>query len=94
MVYKVCVVPSCLNNSRDTPNKIFLLVPNNLEKSTRWAQALNVEVESLKVGSRYNVCEDHFDVSISRNLTNVLKLQGCLYFSSKMMLPIGCFSKH
>lgn len=61
MANKVCVVPSCSNNSRDTPNKIFIFVPQKSERRLRWAQALNVD--DLKYGSRYVVCEDHFDVS-------------------------------
>lgn len=59
MANRKCFVPTCSNNSQNSPNKIFVRIREDLRK--KWCHEAGAEY--------YNVytmycCEDHFNVSI------------------------------
>lgn len=56
---KICFVPTCRNDSINSPDKHFLCVPHNLQRRKRWFAAVGKPC----IGSK-NIycCEDHFNV--------------------------------
>lgn len=68
MEYRKCFVPTCSNNSNNSPNKIFVRIREDLRE--KWCR--DVGVEYFKVYVMY-CCEDHFDVSISEALDSFVR---------------------
>ncbi|XP_073950798.1 uncharacterized protein isoform X2 [Choristoneura fumiferana] len=77
MEYKNCFVPSCNNDTVNSPDKLFVRIRQDLTK--QWCEAANTEYSNL-----YTIycCEDHFDPEkdlknfnsyIKNNSTPVLK---------------------
>lgn len=61
-IIKYCVVKSCVSNSRDHPEKLFISIPKKESRRQLWYKALNTT--KIADNPRNCVCEDHFDVSI------------------------------
>lgn len=57
---KSCAVPKCVNTTINAPEKLFFIVPFNLEMRKKWVQAM--KREPLGIKSCVYCCEDHFDV--------------------------------
>ncbi|KAF9791773.1 hypothetical protein SFRURICE_020172 [Spodoptera frugiperda] len=61
--YKNCVVPQCTSTSINTPNKLFIYVPNDVKIRRKWLTlARRDDAHSLSTKSRMYFCEDHFDL--------------------------------
>ncbi|KAM3956850.1 uncharacterized protein ACR2FA_009157 [Aphomia sociella] len=58
--YRACFVPLCTNNTKRTPHKMFLNVPQNAERRDKWFQA--VRRINPNTTSNFFCCEDHFDL--------------------------------
>ncbi|VVD01487.1 unnamed protein product [Leptidea sinapis] len=58
--YRYCVVPKCKNTMKRTPNKIFFLVPRDVERRKRWCRAMRRGDLSPRTG--VYCCQDHFDI--------------------------------
>lgn len=59
---KVCIVPSCGNNSVNCPDKLFIRFPKDLHSRQRWWLATKAK-GYFKESGYLHCCEDHFDVS-------------------------------
>lgn len=70
---KVCVVPTCYNNSEDTQNKIFIYEPQNPEKRRRWAQALQTKLPVALLPVVHFRCV--YDVSIFKLWFKIAEFQ-------------------
>lgn len=67
--YKYCMVPQCGSTSIKTPNKLFIFVPSKQEVRKKWLTlARKNNAHCFSTNSRMYFCEDHFDVSIYRNV--------------------------
>lgn len=62
-MYKECFVPSCLNNSQDNVEKLFLSVPRGFERRKKWFALVDYRTQAKKLSHHLYICEDHFDVS-------------------------------
>lgn len=50
------------NTAVNSPNKIFVSVPVDSERKKQWFKAIKRDMPKSK--SRFNRCEDHFNVSM------------------------------
>lgn len=59
MEYRNCFVPSCNNDTVNSPDKLFVHIRHDLRE--QWCKAVDTEYSSL-----YTIycCEDHFNVSV------------------------------
>lgn len=63
--FKYCLVPCCKNTTIKTPNKIFIRLPFDRNRRTKWLKACRRDIRDISPNSNaLHVCEDHFNVSI------------------------------
>lgn len=58
---KQCFFVGCDNNSTNNPEKLFLTVPQKVDRRKLWFEAVG---RTYIPGKSLYCCEDHFDVSI------------------------------
>ncbi|KAF5294209.1 hypothetical protein FQA39_LY13457 [Lamprigera yunnana] len=86
-VYKWCAVPLYKNTSIETPNKVFVYVPNN--KKLRNKSLILAPQDPAKVATSSSIyfCEDHFD--LPNDMENYMKYHLMESVSQVRMKP-GC----
>lgn len=60
--YKYCIVPSCKNNIKNAPKKVYFHIPRDAILRSIWFKAMN-RTEELSPNTTLHCCEDHFNVS-------------------------------
>lgn len=60
---KSCVVPKCTNTTTSAPEKLFFLVPMDVQMRKKWIKAMK-RLDPFGDKSKVYGCEDYFDVSI------------------------------
>ncbi|XP_066258136.1 uncharacterized protein [Euwallacea similis] len=68
---KWCFVPGCTNTSIKTPEKIFLTVPNNMQRKKKWFRAVKRELKHVSIKTHFYCCEDHF--KLEEDMENYLE---------------------
>ncbi|KAJ8968394.1 hypothetical protein NQ317_012231 [Molorchus minor] len=65
--FKYCLVPLCKSTTVKTPNKIFIRLPLNRSRRTKWLKACQRDIHDISPNSNaLHVCQDHFNVSVNR----------------------------
>lgn len=59
--YRACFVPSCGNNSKKNPDKVFVVVPKESKKRQKWFNL--ARRGDTPTNSHYYCCQDHLNVS-------------------------------
>lgn len=59
MEYRECFIPTCKNDSKNSPDKIFVRVREDLKE--KWCR--EAKAECFKIYRMY-CCEDHLEVKI------------------------------
>lgn len=59
--YRWCFVPLCKNTAKNSPDKVFLYVPQDTKRRQLWFQLARRPDNPTK--SNYFCCQDHFNVS-------------------------------
>lgn len=62
--YRWCFVPLCKNTAKNSPDKVFLHVPQDPKRRKHWFQLARRSDSPTK--SNYFCCQDHFIVSDSK----------------------------
>lgn len=65
--YKYCIVPNCTSTTITTPQKIFVTLPKDKKRRLKWQKAMKRHT-FLSENTVKFVCEDHYNVSISRHV--------------------------
>ena len=59
--YRYCIVPLCTSTSKTAPTKIFVHLPIDTTKRSKWCQAAR-RADDPPTGNNLHVCEDHFNL--------------------------------
>ncbi|KAK4886121.1 hypothetical protein RN001_002392 [Aquatica leii] len=59
---KWCFVPKCTNTSRNSLDKIFIIIPSNLRRKRKWFAAARKELKDVSLKTMFYCCEDHFNL--------------------------------
>lgn len=70
--FRWCIVPYCKNTSFRTPTKLFIVVPKQPEMRKTWIQLTGRDPAEISSLSVIYICEDHFDVSYVKLLSNII----------------------
>ncbi|XP_053622786.1 zinc finger protein 391-like isoform X4 [Plodia interpunctella] len=57
--HRHCIVPTCENTIKNSPNKVFFPVPRDVDMKKKWCEAVHKDMASF---TRLYCCEDHFDL--------------------------------
>lgn len=84
---KWCFVPRCTNTSINNPEKIFISVPNNLQRKKRWFSAARRELKEVSIKTHFYCCEDHF--KLEQDMENYMewKMMGVQKRMKKNVVP-------
>lgn len=62
--FKYCIVPVCKNTTVKVPDKIFIILPEDKIRRSKWLKACRRNEKDISQSSKsLHVCEDHFNVS-------------------------------
>ncbi|XP_046959887.1 uncharacterized protein LOC124529968 [Vanessa cardui] len=72
---KSCVVPKCVNTTINSPEKLFFIVPKDIEMRKKWIKAMR-RLDPFGDKSTVYCCEDHFDIENDMENYTKYKLVG------------------
>ncbi|KAL1509287.1 hypothetical protein ABEB36_004049 [Hypothenemus hampei] len=82
--YKYCLVSQCKSTTVQTPDKIFLRLPEDKNRRKKWLRACRRNEKEIAQNSKaLHVCEDHFN--LEEDMDNYIKFK--LMGGQKKMKP-------